>query len=363
MDAIREALGEASINYFGYAYGTYLGAVYAELFPQRTDRFVLDSVVHPRRIWRRTFHAWGPAAEVAIPPFLRYAADNDATYGLGATPKEVRAKFFELLAEVEQEPFEIPGFGPVDHRQFREFVRAALRNDDSFPELALIWQLADQRELGAAPASQRLREEVLPAPPAAPRAAAADFPVPPPDNPFASPWAVVCGDADWPESPATYQRDVLRADRLFPFVGPMAANIWPLRLLAVRAARPGCGHRPPRRRQRTAGPEHPRSRPSTAPSRCGSGSAPAHAWSASATAATRSPSTAATPAPTRPPPPSSPPASSRPGTSTAPPSPPRAPPARPAPRSPGAPAPYRQSRKKPGLHCRPGHTRRYRLGD
>jgi pimeloyl-ACP methyl ester carboxylesterase len=235
IDRIRAALGEQKVNYLGYSYGTYLGAVYAELFPQRTDRFVLDSVVHPRRIWRETFYAWGPAAEFALPPFLRFAAENSDTYGLGETSEEVRAKFFELLAEVEQEPFEHPALGVVDHRQFREYVRIALRNDDSFPELALIWMLVDQRELGpartarAAEAAAQLRDESTPSFPDVARQAVtrAEFPVPFDDSAFVSLWAVACGDADWPESPATYQRDVLNADRLFPIIGPMAANIWP----------------------------------------------------------------------------------------------------------------------------------------
>ena len=74
MDMIRAALGEQKINYYGTSYGTYLGAVYEELYPQRSDRFILDSVVHPRRIWRSTFYAWGPGAEVALVPFYRYAA-------------------------------------------------------------------------------------------------------------------------------------------------------------------------------------------------------------------------------------------------------------------------------------------------
>ena len=34
MDSIRAALGAEKINYFGYSYGTYLGAVYAKLFPR-----------------------------------------------------------------------------------------------------------------------------------------------------------------------------------------------------------------------------------------------------------------------------------------------------------------------------------------
>jgi pimeloyl-ACP methyl ester carboxylesterase len=42
MDLIRVGLGEEQINYLGFSYGTYLGATYAELFPDRVRAFVLD---------------------------------------------------------------------------------------------------------------------------------------------------------------------------------------------------------------------------------------------------------------------------------------------------------------------------------
>ena len=234
MDRIRVALGEQKISYYGTSYGTYLGAVYEQLFPQRTDRFILDSVVHPRRIWRPTFASWGPAVEVALVPFYRYVADNDATYGLGDTPAEVRQKSLELLAAIEAEPFDYPGFGLIDQVIWRDVIRGALRNDDSFPGLADIWRVVDQGT--AAPArtargAQAIERALKAAAPQAPRSASAtsatDFPVPAPDNPYTGPWAVVCGDADWPSSPATYQRDVRIADQLFPTVGGMASNIWP----------------------------------------------------------------------------------------------------------------------------------------
>ena len=49
--AVRAALGAKKINYFGYSYGTYLGAVYGKLFPHRVRRAVLDSVVDPSGVW------------------------------------------------------------------------------------------------------------------------------------------------------------------------------------------------------------------------------------------------------------------------------------------------------------------------
>jgi pimeloyl-ACP methyl ester carboxylesterase len=47
MDILRAALGDARMNYFGASYGTELGATYAQLFPRRVGRFVLDGAVDP----------------------------------------------------------------------------------------------------------------------------------------------------------------------------------------------------------------------------------------------------------------------------------------------------------------------------
>lgn len=47
MDVIRAVLGDETMTYLGYSYGTYLGAVYAELFPDKVGRMVLDGAVDP----------------------------------------------------------------------------------------------------------------------------------------------------------------------------------------------------------------------------------------------------------------------------------------------------------------------------
>lgn len=47
LDVIRALLGEERLTYLGYSYGTLLGAVYAETFPERVGRLVLDSAVDP----------------------------------------------------------------------------------------------------------------------------------------------------------------------------------------------------------------------------------------------------------------------------------------------------------------------------
>ncbi|WP_235959205.1 alpha/beta hydrolase [Actinomadura macrotermitis] len=45
MDAIRDALGEQKISFYGISYGTWLGQRYAELFPWRLSRLTLDSTM------------------------------------------------------------------------------------------------------------------------------------------------------------------------------------------------------------------------------------------------------------------------------------------------------------------------------
>lgn len=47
LDMLRAALGDTTLNYLGYSYGTLLGAVYADLFPKKTGRLVLDGAVDP----------------------------------------------------------------------------------------------------------------------------------------------------------------------------------------------------------------------------------------------------------------------------------------------------------------------------
>jgi pimeloyl-ACP methyl ester carboxylesterase len=47
MDLLRAVLGDKVLSYYGASYGTYLGAWYAQEFPWRVGRFVLDGAVDP----------------------------------------------------------------------------------------------------------------------------------------------------------------------------------------------------------------------------------------------------------------------------------------------------------------------------
>ncbi|WP_303513810.1 alpha/beta fold hydrolase [Motilimonas sp. 1_MG-2023] len=49
IDALRAHLGEEQISFLGYSYGTRVGSVYADLFPERIRALVLDSPMSPKR--------------------------------------------------------------------------------------------------------------------------------------------------------------------------------------------------------------------------------------------------------------------------------------------------------------------------
>ena len=47
LDILREAVGDKQLNYMGKSYGTYLGTLYAQFFPEKVGRVVLDGAVDP----------------------------------------------------------------------------------------------------------------------------------------------------------------------------------------------------------------------------------------------------------------------------------------------------------------------------
>ncbi|MEV5685685.1 alpha/beta hydrolase [Streptomyces sp. NPDC052164] len=104
LDVIRRALGSRQINYFGYSYGTYLGAVYAKLYPERVRRLVLDSIVDPDGVWYDDNLSQDYAFDARHRAFTAWVAKNDATYRLGTDPSRVEAAWYAMRAAVKEHP-------------------------------------------------------------------------------------------------------------------------------------------------------------------------------------------------------------------------------------------------------------------
>lgn len=106
MDAIRRALGEKKISYFGYSYGTYLGAVYATMHPGRVRRMVLDSVVKPSGVWYQDNLDQNVAFEKRIRAYYAWIARHHEVYKLGDTEKKVAASYARARAALKAKPID-----------------------------------------------------------------------------------------------------------------------------------------------------------------------------------------------------------------------------------------------------------------
>ncbi|MGV4981121.1 alpha/beta hydrolase [Streptomyces sp. NRAIS4] len=219
MDVIRTVLGEKKISYLGYSYGTYLGAVYAQMFPGRTDRFVLDSAVDPARVWRGMIQIWAEGTEPAFTRWTKWTAQRHRTYKLGDTPAQVRKTFWDLIARADRTPIDDGG-----EKLTGDDIRASLRARFFSPKGAAEAVVALEKAAAGHPASHRSlapdeRQGRLPA------AASAE---PPADNGTAAFWSVVCGDtANWPRDPEQYRHDAIRDKAKYPLYGDFASNIKP----------------------------------------------------------------------------------------------------------------------------------------
>lgn len=223
MDRIRAALGERKLSYLGYSYGTYLGAVYTTLFPQHSDRIVLDSAIDPKLVWYDVWRTWGQSVAVRLPDFTTWAAARDDVYHLGSNAAEVQRTYDRLARTLDSDPREVPDGDAITGNQFRELTRSYLYSDFFFPELADVWQFLADPE--AEPPALTVES------------ATAGMPAPA-DNHYAALFAVVCGDASWPRDPAVYARNVAVDRRAWPLTAGMPANIWPCAFWPYRPVEP-----------------------------------------------------------------------------------------------------------------------------
>ncbi len=100
------------LNYFGYSYGTYLGQAYATMFPTKVGRFVLDSVVDANRYWYRSNLDQDKAFDRNLNLFFGWMAQHNATFRVGSTRSAIRARYNELVRNLERYPAAGKRLGP-----------------------------------------------------------------------------------------------------------------------------------------------------------------------------------------------------------------------------------------------------------
>lgn len=214
MDAIRAALGERGLSYYGVSYGADLGAVYTQMFPRRSDRIVLDSSTDPADTQYQLFQGAGLSLEEALDEWAGWTALHDATYRLGDTPVHVRAHVQALLDGAEVRPVEVSGVrltAPLLRLVLRQFIQ----QEEHDPALAsTVHDLVDAaagRPVEPGPELAAMLEML-----ASPELA----------DSMLGGTLFMCGDSGWPaggwpKDPETYWRNMESSRVSQPVFGPL----------------------------------------------------------------------------------------------------------------------------------------------
>jgi pimeloyl-ACP methyl ester carboxylesterase len=199
MDAIRAALGAKQISYYGYSYGTYLGQVYATLFPHRVRRMVLDSTVDPQGAWYANNISQDYAFQGRLLAFFSWIAAHDAFYHLGTTRQAVERAWSRARAQLTAHPVAGPSGPMIGPDEFDDTFLPGGYSNSLWPGLAAA--LATYLH---GHSSALLKTEYN------------EFGIQN-ENEFAVYNAVECSDVNWPRSWARWNADTRRVYRTAPF--------------------------------------------------------------------------------------------------------------------------------------------------
>jgi pimeloyl-ACP methyl ester carboxylesterase len=226
LDGLRAAVGDQRLTYLGYSYGTQLGSVYANLFPDRIRAVVLDGVLDPI--------AWGTGAprDKGLPFSTRLRSDQgaDATFGQfltlcdkAATDTEPQTNCslgpnaktrFEALAErLKTDPIVLPNGATLNYSLLVAGTLGGLTAAGSWPQVADFLASIEQRSPTRVLAAREVLASALgvqPAPTAGtpiPKQTIEGFP------------AVACIDSQNPPLYSAWVKAGAAADAAYPYFG------------------------------------------------------------------------------------------------------------------------------------------------
>jgi pimeloyl-ACP methyl ester carboxylesterase len=86
MDAVRIAVGDKTLNYLGYSYGTLLGAVYDQVYPTKVRAMVLDGAIDPQQDVIQRSESQAAGFEHAFGDFSTWCTANPTKCPISANP-------------------------------------------------------------------------------------------------------------------------------------------------------------------------------------------------------------------------------------------------------------------------------------
>jgi pimeloyl-ACP methyl ester carboxylesterase len=141
MDAIRALMGDKKLNYFGFSYGTFLGATYASLFPDNYRAMVLDGPVDANSYIntpQADLREQTAGFERALARFMQACAQDKVTCPFGGT--DPSAAYDALVAQANVLAIPATGYTddprPVNGDDILNGTLITLYNKGNWPLLA-----------------------------------------------------------------------------------------------------------------------------------------------------------------------------------------------------------------------------------
>jgi len=145
MDVIRAVLGDDGFNYLGYSYGTRLGTVYAETFPDRVRAMVLDGAIDPEQDPVDEIVLQAEGFQKAFDDFAASCATRREC-ALGTDPDRAVARFRQLVDPLIGDPADTADPRGLSHRDAITGVQQALYSQALWGSLRSgLAELADGR--------------------------------------------------------------------------------------------------------------------------------------------------------------------------------------------------------------------------
>ena len=135
MNSIREALGEARISYFGFSYGSELGATWATLFPETVRAAVLDGAADPTAGYIESGLQQSLGFENSLTTFLaQCSGDESCEFHSDGDAKDA---FDALMTSLDNNPVPSESGRPDVNLQVAiSAVFQAMYSDQLWPQLA-----------------------------------------------------------------------------------------------------------------------------------------------------------------------------------------------------------------------------------
>jgi pimeloyl-ACP methyl ester carboxylesterase len=199
VDSIRVALHQTKINYYAFSYGTYLGEVYATLFPSRVRRMVLDSIVGPQGVWYTDNIDQDYAFQARMEAFFGWVARYSSTYHLGSTAAQVQQAWYTARQRLAAQPISGPDGPMIGADEFDDTFLQGGYNNTLWPGLAQALS-AYLVQNSASPMVAQYEQNGVQV-----------------ENEFAIYNAVQCSDVNWPRSWAKWDSDTRKVYSKAPF--------------------------------------------------------------------------------------------------------------------------------------------------